>query len=336
MASRRTLRARRVRQRECAPGARLRSADARPGGADRRAVRDRRRRRGSERADARPVGSGAMHGGPPAALLARAVEQCDPGPANFVARLTVELLRPVPLVPLTISARTLRPGKMVHWIEAILRAGDVEVARRRLAAADGRRLAGCGAADRRVSRSGSRHDDRSRSADGARCRVLERQRDPHGHRHVRRGRSRRRVAPVDRAARRGRGADSRATGRGGGRLRERRRQPARRDRRRRDQRRPHRRVAPTAARRVGRPRLARVGARAGHRHGRGRHPRPRRPRRPLRAEPARPQAEASRATTITRESDRVSGALAIGVSRFGPQSSLRSTSAAQSANSPLR
>jgi hypothetical protein len=76
-----------------------------------------------------PWDPGAMHGGPPAALLARAVEQCDPGTANFVSRLTVELLRPVPLVPLTISARTLRPGKMVHWIEAMLRAGDVEVAR---------------------------------------------------------------------------------------------------------------------------------------------------------------------------------------------------------------
>src|SRR6185295_13004946 len=33
----------------------------------------------------------AMHGGPPAALLARAVERCDPGPADFVARLTIEL-----------------------------------------------------------------------------------------------------------------------------------------------------------------------------------------------------------------------------------------------------
>jgi len=76
-----------------------------------------------------PWDPNAMHGGPPSALLARAVEQCDPGPADFVARLTVELLRPVPLAPLTITARTLRPGKLVHWVEAILHAGDVEVAR---------------------------------------------------------------------------------------------------------------------------------------------------------------------------------------------------------------
>jgi len=76
-----------------------------------------------------PWDPGAMHGGPPAALLARAVERCDLGPANFLARLTVELLRPIPLRVLTVSARTLRPGKMVQWIEAILHDGEVEVAR---------------------------------------------------------------------------------------------------------------------------------------------------------------------------------------------------------------
>jgi hypothetical protein len=76
-----------------------------------------------------PWDPNAMHGGPPSALLARAVERCDAGPTPFVARLTVELLRPVPLRPLTLAARTLRPGKLVHWVEASLRADDVEVAR---------------------------------------------------------------------------------------------------------------------------------------------------------------------------------------------------------------
>jgi hypothetical protein len=45
------------------------------------------------------------------------------------ARLTVELLRPVPLAPLTVSARLLRPGRKVQLVEAALHAGGTEVAR---------------------------------------------------------------------------------------------------------------------------------------------------------------------------------------------------------------
>jgi hypothetical protein len=37
-----------------------------------------------------------------------------------MARLTVELLRPIPLAPLELSVRTLRPGKKVQWLEASL------------------------------------------------------------------------------------------------------------------------------------------------------------------------------------------------------------------------
>lgn len=76
-----------------------------------------------------PWSPDAQHGGGPSALLARAVEACEPGPANFVARLTVELLRPVPLVPLEVAARTTRPGKKVQFIEASMTADGVEVAR---------------------------------------------------------------------------------------------------------------------------------------------------------------------------------------------------------------
>jgi hypothetical protein len=72
----------------------------------------------------------AMHGGAPSALFAHVCETLDPGPANFVARLTVELLRPVPLVPLTLRARTIRPGRKVQWLEGALLDGDErEVAR---------------------------------------------------------------------------------------------------------------------------------------------------------------------------------------------------------------
>ncbi len=58
-----------------------------------------------------------LHGGAPSALLAHVLARHDPGPASFVARLTVELLRPVPLVPLQAVARTIRPGRKVQWLE---------------------------------------------------------------------------------------------------------------------------------------------------------------------------------------------------------------------------
>jgi hypothetical protein len=66
----------------------------------------------------------AMHGGAPSALFSHVCEQHDPGEANFVARITVELLRPAPLVPLTMRVRTIRPGRKVQWIEAALLDGD--------------------------------------------------------------------------------------------------------------------------------------------------------------------------------------------------------------------
>lgn len=78
-----------------------------------------------------PWSAFAQHGGGPAALIARAVERADPGPADFVARLTVELLRPVPLAPLEVHVATTRPGKKVQWLEASLIANGVEVAQAR-------------------------------------------------------------------------------------------------------------------------------------------------------------------------------------------------------------
>ena len=71
----------------------------------------------------------AMHGGAPAALIARAVERHDPSPANFVGRLTIELLRPVPLLPLELDVRTIRPGKKVQWIAVTVTADGTEVVR---------------------------------------------------------------------------------------------------------------------------------------------------------------------------------------------------------------
>lgn len=70
-----------------------------------------------------------MHGGPPAALLAREIERFESGDAFRVARITVELLRPVPHARLEVSAHLRRPGRNVQLIEATLRSPEHDVAR---------------------------------------------------------------------------------------------------------------------------------------------------------------------------------------------------------------
>src|SRR5215213_8879368 len=76
-----------------------------------------------------PWSPDAQHGGAPAALLAGQLEAFDPGTATFPARFTLELMRPVPLAPLRIERRTIRPGKKVQLVQGSLFAGDVEVTR---------------------------------------------------------------------------------------------------------------------------------------------------------------------------------------------------------------
>src|ERR671919_2593966 len=66
-----------------------------------------------------------QHGGAVAALVARAVERTA-GPDFGVTRLTVELMRPVPLETLAIDVSVLRPGRRVIGIGVSLSAGDLE------------------------------------------------------------------------------------------------------------------------------------------------------------------------------------------------------------------
>jgi hypothetical protein len=70
----------------------------------------------------------ALHGGAPAALLARAVERFEPAGLR-VARLSYEFLRPVPVGRLELEIGLLRPGRRVQLVGASLRAGGVEVCR---------------------------------------------------------------------------------------------------------------------------------------------------------------------------------------------------------------
>jgi hypothetical protein len=64
-----------------------------------------------------------QHGGPPAALLARAMERLV-GDGALLARLTFDFLRPVPIAPLTARAEVTRAGAKVRRLQAALATAD--------------------------------------------------------------------------------------------------------------------------------------------------------------------------------------------------------------------
>jgi hypothetical protein len=71
----------------------------------------------------------AQHAGPPAALLGRAVERFGERADLHTARVTFEIMRPVPIAAVQVAARRLRDGRKVDLVEASLTAGGVEVMR---------------------------------------------------------------------------------------------------------------------------------------------------------------------------------------------------------------
>jgi len=73
----------------------------------------------------------ALHGGAPAALIARAFERVPtPADANMrIARLGFEFLRPIPFAELTVTTEIVRAGRRVQELTAELRAGDEQIGR---------------------------------------------------------------------------------------------------------------------------------------------------------------------------------------------------------------
>jgi len=71
-----------------------------------------------------------QHGGPPSAVMARAIEQAagEPG-ALQLTRFTVDFVRPVPIEPLTVSVERVRDGRRARGYAAVLSAGGQAVAR---------------------------------------------------------------------------------------------------------------------------------------------------------------------------------------------------------------
>jgi hypothetical protein len=70
-----------------------------------------------------------QHGGPPSALLARAVEGDSPAWPATVVRMSVDILGPVPVAEVAVRSRVLRPGRSVELVEAELTAAGRTVVR---------------------------------------------------------------------------------------------------------------------------------------------------------------------------------------------------------------
>ena len=66
-----------------------------------------------------PWSTGAQHGGPPSGPLARAMEQ-RLGDGHLLARVSVDLLGPVPVGDLRVEVEVLRPGRRVSLLQATL------------------------------------------------------------------------------------------------------------------------------------------------------------------------------------------------------------------------
>src|ERR1700753_4038840 len=79
-----------------------------------------------------PWDPGHQHAGPPSALVGRQVELLEDAGDFQVGRLTFEILRPVPIGPVAVEARVVRPGRRVQMFEASLSAeGGEELTRAR-------------------------------------------------------------------------------------------------------------------------------------------------------------------------------------------------------------
>jgi hypothetical protein len=74
-----------------------------------------------------------QHGGPPSALLARALERYETQVPVRVVRITLEILRPIPIQPVRIAVTPLESGRRAQRLQADLVDGDGQTLCRALA-----------------------------------------------------------------------------------------------------------------------------------------------------------------------------------------------------------
>ncbi len=74
-----------------------------------------------------PWDAGMQHGSAPAALVTWAAEAIPTPQPMQIARVTIDLMRPVPMVPLTLETEVLREGRKIQLCAVRLLAGNVVV-----------------------------------------------------------------------------------------------------------------------------------------------------------------------------------------------------------------
>src|SRR6202162_4916143 len=74
-----------------------------------------------------PWDPGMQHGSAPAALVVWAAEAIPTAVPMRIARVTIDLMRPVPVAPLTLETEVLREGRKIQLCAVRLRAGNVVV-----------------------------------------------------------------------------------------------------------------------------------------------------------------------------------------------------------------
>lgn len=76
-----------------------------------------------------PWSPDSQHLGPPSALLTRELERCAADRDTLLSRIAIDILGPVPLTELSVSARVDRPGKSVEMLSATLSTDERPVVR---------------------------------------------------------------------------------------------------------------------------------------------------------------------------------------------------------------
>ena len=86
---------------------------------------------GATEATRGPWDDAHQHAGPPSGLLGRALERFEPRDDARIVRVTVDILRPVPIAELEVEVVVARPGKRVELLEAVMTSGGDAVLKAR-------------------------------------------------------------------------------------------------------------------------------------------------------------------------------------------------------------